>query len=125
MVNVLSPVQLSSAVRVSAVNVSSSVLWGGRVWRRCRVSYVQLILAYIWARPVILVAGNSRGKKFIFLLFFLFVFFLFCFFFFFKFKSCPSFFPVHFFLFLYYLFYIFSHFLLETTKNDPQGLRCR
>ena len=33
------------------------------------VSYVQLILAYSWARPAILVAGNGRGGMFLFLLF--------------------------------------------------------
>ena len=69
---------------------------------------VQLILAYSWARPVILVAGKGRGGMFLFLLFL-------------PFHSCSSFFPVHLFHFLYYLF---SPFLWETTQNDPQGLTC-
>ena len=34
--------------------------------QRCRVSYVQLRLAYSWARPAILVAGKGRaGNVFI------------------------------------------------------------
>ena len=75
---------------------------GSRVVRRCRVSLchrgVQLILAYSWARPAILVAGKGRGGMFLFLLFL-------------HFHSCSSFFPVP--------------FLWETTQNDPQGLTCR
>ena len=39
--------------------------WGGRVVRRCHVSDIQLILAYSWARPAILVAGKSRGGMFL------------------------------------------------------------
>ena len=42
---------------------------------------VQLILAYSWARPAILVAGKGRGGMFLFLLFL-------------HFHSCSSFFPV-------------------------------
>ena len=42
---------------------------------------VQLILAYSWARPAILVVGKGRGGMFLFLLFL-------------HFHSCSSFFPV-------------------------------
>ena len=53
--------------------ITRSILWGGWVLRRCRVSYrhrgVQLILAYSWARPAILVAGKDIGGMFLFLLF--------------------------------------------------------
>ena len=73
---------------------------------------VQLILAYSWARPAILVVGKSRGGMFLFLLFL-------------HFHSCSSFFPVPLFHLLYSLFYLFSPFLWETTQNDPQGLTCR
>ena len=65
----------------------------------------QLILAYSWARPAILVAGKSRGGMFFFLLFL-------------HFQSCSSFFPVPLFHLLYCLFYLFSPFLWETTQND-------
>ena len=73
---------------------------------------VQLILAYSWARPAILVAGKGRGGMFLFLLFL-------------HFHSCSSFFSVPLFHLLYCLFYLFSPFLWETTQNDPQGLTCR
>ena len=73
---------------------------------------VQLILAYSWARPAILVAGKGRGGIFLFLLFL-------------HFHSCSSFFPVPFFHLFYFLFYLFSPFLREMTQNDPQGLTCR
>ena len=73
---------------------------------------VQLILAYSWARPAILVVGKGRGGMFLFLLFL-------------HFHSCSSFFPVPLFHLLYSLFYLFSLFLWETTQNDPQGLTCR
>ena len=69
---------------------------------------VQLILAYTWARPAILVAGKGRGVMFLFLLFL-------------HFHSCSSFFSVPLFHLYYYLF---SLFLWETTQNDPQGLLC-
>ena len=73
---------------------------------------IQLILAYSWARPAILVAGKGRGGNvFLFLLFL-------------SFHSCSSFFPVPLFHLLYYLFYLFSPFLWETAQNDPQGLTC-
>ena len=73
---------------------------------------VQLILAYSWAKPAILVVGKGRGGMFLFLLFL-------------HFHSCSSFFPVPLFHLLYSLFYLFSPFLWETTQNDPQGLTCR
>ena len=73
---------------------------------------VQLILAYSWARPAILVVGKGRGGMFLFLLFL-------------HFHSCSSFFPVPLFYLFYCLFYLFSPFLWETTQNDPQGLTCR
>ena len=73
---------------------------------------IQLILAYSWARPAILVVGKGRGGMFLFLLFL-------------PFHSCSSFFPVPLFHLFYYLFYLFSPFLWETTQNDPQGLTCR
>ena len=84
---------------------------GGRVVRKCRVSYVtgasNLILG--WTRPAILVAGKGRGGMFLFLLFL-------------HYHSFSSFFPVPLFRLLYYLF---SPFLWETTQNDPQGLTRR
>ena len=51
----------------------------------------QLILAYSWARPAILVVGKGRGGMFLFLLFL-------------HFHSCSSFFPVPLFHLLYSLF---------------------
>ena len=70
---------------------------------------VQLILAYSWARPAILVAGKGIGVD-VFIssvssLSFLFLF-----------LPCPSLFNL-----LYYLFCLFSPSLWETTQNDPQG----
>ena len=55
---------------------------------------VQLILAYNWARPALLVAGKGRRIFFLFLLFL-------------HFHSFSSFFPVPLFHLLYYLFYLF------------------
>ena len=57
---------------------------------------VQLVLAYTWAKPAILVEGKGRGSVFISL--------------FLHFHSHYSFFPVSFFHLLYYLFYHFSPF---------------
>ena len=80
------------------------------VVRRCHVSFVtrgvQLILAYSWARPAILVAGKGREVMFLFLLFL-------------HFHSCFSFFPVPPFHLFCCLFCQFSPFLWETTQNDP------
>ena len=88
--------------------------WSGGAKVLCisRHRGVQLILAYSWARPAILVAGKGRGGMFLFLLFL-------------HFHYCPSFFPVPLFHLFYYLFYLFSPFLWEATQNDPQGLMCR
>ena len=88
--------------------------WSGGAKVLCILHHwgVQLILAYSWARPAILVVGKGRGRMFLFLLFL-------------HFHSCSSFFPVPLFHALYSLFYLFSPFLWETTQNDPQGLTCR
>ena len=87
--------------------------WSGGAKVLCILHHwgVQLILAYSWARPAILVVGKGRGGMFLFLLFL-------------HFHSCSSFFPVPLFHLLYSLFYLFSPFLWETTQNDPQGLTC-
>ena len=70
----------------------------------------QLILAYSWARPAILVVGKGRGGMFLFLLFL-------------HFHSCSSFFPVPLFHLLYPLFsplfsllFLFSLSLGDDTK---------
>ena len=55
-------------------------LGGERVSCILRHRGVQLILAYSWTRPAILVAGRGRGTMFLFLLFL-------------HFHSCSSFFP--------------------------------
>ena len=88
--------------------------WSGGAKVLCILHHwgVQLILAYSWARPAILVVGKGRGGMFLFLLFL-------------HFHSCSSFFPVPLFHLLYSLFYLFSPFLWKTTQNDPQGLTCR
>ena len=82
--------------------------WSGGAKVLCILHHrgVQLILAYSWARPAILVAGKGRGGML-------------------HFHSCSSFFPVPLFYLFYCLFYLFSPFLWETTQNDPQGLTCR
>ena len=59
---------------------------------------VQLILAYSWARPAILVADKGRGGMLLFLLFL-------------HFRSCSFFFLDPLFHLLCYLFYLFSPFL--------------
>ena len=88
--------------------------WSGGAKVLCILYHwgVQLILAYSWARPAILVVGKGRGGMFLVLLFL-------------HFHSCSSFFSVPLFHLLYSLFYLFSPFLWETTQNDPQGLTCR
>ena len=68
---------------------------------------IQLILAYSWVRPAVLVAGKGRREIFLFLLFL-------------HFHSCSSFFPALLFHPFYYLFYLFSPFLWETTQNDTR-----
>ena len=81
--------------------------WSGGAKVSCvsRHRCVQLILAYSWARPAILVAGKRRKGMFLFLWFLYF-------------HSCSSFFPVPLFHLFYYLFCLFSPFLWETTQND-------
>ena len=88
--------------------------WSGGAKVLCILHHwgVQLILAYSWARPAILVVGKGRGGMFLVLLIL-------------HFHSCSSFFPVPLFNLLYSLLYLFSPFLWETTQNDPQGLTCR
>ena len=87
---------------------------GGRAKVSCILCHrgIQLILAYSWERPAILVAGKGREVMFLFLLFL-------------HFHSCSSFFPIPLFRLFCYLFCLFSPFLWETTQNDPQGLMCR
>ena len=80
--------------------------WSDGVKVSCVLRYlgVQLILAYSWARPAILVAGKGRGGMFLFLLFL-------------HFHSCSSFFPVPLFHLLCYIFYLFSPFHKMTYKG--------
>ena len=79
--------------------------WSGGAKVLCILHHwgVQLILAYSWARPAILVVGKGRGGMFLFLLFL-------------HFHSCSSFFPVPLFHLLYSLFYLFSLSLGDDTK---------
>ena len=85
--------------------------WSGVAKLSCILHHwgIQLILAYSWASPAILAAGNGRGGMFLFLLFL-------------HFHSFSSFFLI---LLFHLLFCLFSPFLWETTQNDPQGLMCR
>ena len=77
------------------VHPDSIIGCGAKVSCILRHRGVQLILAYSWARPTILV---GREGMFLFLLFP-------------HFHSCSSFFPVPIFHLFYYLFYLFSPFL--------------
>ena len=92
--------------------------WPGGAKESCILRHqgVQLILAYRWAKPAILLAGKSRGG----MLFFLLLFLLFL-----HFHSCSFFFPVPLFHLFYYLYYLVSPFLWKTTQNGPQELTCR
>ena len=103
-----------SCITLSPFSSIASLGWSGGAKVLCILHHrgVQLILAYNWARPAILVVGKGRGGMFLFLLFL-------------HFLSCSSFFPVPLFHLLYSLFYLFSPFLWETTQNDSQGLTCR
>ena len=80
------------------ISVTFSGFWTLGCLRGAKVSCisrhrgVQLILAYSWARPAILVAGKGRGGLFLFLLFL-------------DFHWCSSFFPV------FHLFYYSISFL--------------
>ena len=79
--------------------------WSGGAKVLCILHHwgVQLILAYSWARPAILVVGKGRGGMFLFLLFL-------------HFHSCSSFFPVPLFHLLYSLLPLFSLSLGDDTK---------
>ena len=86
--------------------------WSGGAKVSCILRHqgVQMILAYSWARPAIVVAGKVRGGCFISSVSSLSFLFLFL--------PCPSLsFPL--------LSFLFSPFLWETTQNDPQGFTCR
>ena len=88
----------------------SMMIWGwsggAKVSSVLRHQGIQLILAYSWARPAILVAGKGRGGIFLFPLFL-------------HFHSCSAFFHVPLFHLFYYPFYLFSPILWETIQNDP------
>ena len=85
--------------------------WSGVAKVSCILRHqgIQLILAYSWAWPAILVAGKGSRGMLLFLLFL-------------HLHSFSSFFPVPLFHLLYYLFYLFSTFLWEMTQNDKEGL---
>ena len=82
-----------------------SLGWSGGAKVLCILHHwgVQLILAYSWARPAILVVGKGRGGMFLFLLFL-------------HFHSCSSFFPVPLSSPLLSLLSLFSHSLGDDTK---------
>ena len=82
--------------------------WSGGAKVLCILHHwgVQLILAYSWARPAILVVGKGRGGMFLFLLFL-------------HFHSCSSFFPVPLFHLLYSLFYLFFSLSLGDDTKWP------
>ena len=106
------PVPLYSNVFVEWQTVQSG--WCGVVKVSCisRHRGIQLILAYRWARPAILVAVKGRGGMFYFFCFFTFI-------------------PVPLsslslsFISSTISSIIFSAVLWDTTQNDPQGLTCR
>ena len=91
---------------------SSHIFWGwsGGAKVSCILCHrgVQLILAYSWTRPAILVAGKGRGGMFLFLLFL-------------QYHSCSSFFPVPLFHLLYYLLCLFSPFSGRRHKMTHKG----
>ena len=95
---------------VGIFSISFPLKWGwlGVAKVSCILHHwgIQLVLAYSWAQPTILVAGKGRGEM------------LNCFCFF-TFSPVPlsS-------LTLSFISYLFSLFLWETTQNDPQGLTC-
>ena len=84
--------------------------WSGGAKVLCTLHHwgVQLILAYSWARPAILVTGKGRGGMFLFLLFL-------------HFHSCSAFFPVPLFHLFYYLFYLFLPFSGRRHKMTLKG----
>ena len=80
--------------------------WSGGAKVSCILCHrgVQLILAYNWAMPAILVAGKDREVMFLFLLFL-------------HFHSCSSFFPVP----LFHLFcYLFCRFFSLSLGDDTK-----
>ena len=79
--------------------------WSGGAKVLCILHHwgVQLILAYSWARPAILVVGKGIRGMFLFLLFL-------------HFHSCSSFFPIPLFHLLYSLLSLFSLSLGDDTK---------
>ena len=91
-----------------AVPPLTVVGWSGGAKVLCILHHrgVQLILAYSWARPAILVVGKGRGGMFLFLLFL-------------HFHSCSSFFPVPLFHLLYSLFYLFFSLSLGDNTKWP------
>ena len=57
-----------------AKGFTSEFIRGGRMWRRCRVSYATgAPMAYSWARLAILIAGKGTGVCFHFFCFFPFI----------------------------------------------------
>ena len=88
--------------------------WSGgvKVWCILRHWGVQLVLAYSWARPAILVAGNGRGGMFLFLPFF--------------FTSIPV--PLSSLSLSFISSTVssisFLSFFWESAQNDPEGLTC-
>ena len=92
-------------VRAAYWRTNSNLGWSGGAKVLCILHHrgVQLILAYSWARPAILVVGKGRGGMFLFLLLL-------------HFHSCSSFFPVPLFHLLYSLLSLFSLSLGDDTK---------
>ena len=82
--------------------------WSGGAKVLCILHHwdVQLILAYSWARPAILVVGKGRGGMFLFLLFL-------------HFHSCSSFFPVP----LFHLLYSSISFLPFSGRRHKMTLK--
>ena len=84
--------------------------WSGVVKVSCILRHrgIQLILAYSWTKPAILVAGKGIGGMFLYFLFL-------------HFHSCSSFFPVPLFHRLCYLFYLFFPFCGRMHKMTYKG----
>ena len=92
-----------SIMKTPSPKVNPQSMGGAKVLCILHHRGVQLILAYSWARPAILVVGKGRGGMFLFLLFL-------------HFHSCSSFFPVPLFHLLYSLLSLFSLSLGDDTK---------
>ena len=56
------PLKLKKEKKCFKLNSPRPICWGGRVVRILRHWGVQLILAYSWTRPAILVAGKGKGR---------------------------------------------------------------